>query len=169
MHGLKLDYLMTMIGPIIHNYIFPFSLLSRTSYNEEKRMNTVFTVTILAILVCYMYAAPRAGNENEMQKVIEQAMESEEVQAALKQALMQGSIQDEDDSPADLASLQSMLANMEQNEGDDENTKAQLIKLMADIQTPGTTAHAQWKWWKKHRIGHKIWRGVKKTVSWIGR
>ena len=131
------------------------------SHDEEKRMKAVFTVTILATLVCYMYAAPR-GNEVEMQKVIEQAMESEEVQAALKQALMQGSIQDEDDSPADLASLQSMLANMEQNGGDDENTKAQLMKFMANIQTPGTTAHAQWRWWKKHRIGHKVWRGVKR-------
>ncbi len=131
-------------------------------------MNTVFTVTILATLVCYMYAAPR-GNEVKIQKVIEQAMESEEIQAALKQALMQGSIQDEDDSPADLASLQSMLANMEQDEGDDENTKAQLMKFMADIQTPGTTAHAQWGWWKRHRIGRKVWGGVKKAVRIWGR
>ncbi len=111
-------------------------------------MKAVFIATILATLVCYMYAAPR-GNKAEMQKVIEQAMKSAEVQDALKQALMQGSIQDEDDSPADLASLQSMLANMEQNDRDDENTKARLMKFMADIQTSGSSAHAQWKWWGK--------------------
>ncbi len=41
-----------------------------------------------------------------MQKVIAQAMESAEIQDALKQALMLGSIQNEDNSPADLASRQ---------------------------------------------------------------
>ncbi len=113
-----------------------------------------------------MYAAPR-GNEAEMQKVIAQAMESAEVQDALKQVLIQGSIQDEDDSPADLVSLQSVLAaNMEHNDGDDENIKAQLMKFMADIQTSGSSAHAQWKWWKKHRVGHKVWRGVKRLIGW---
>ncbi len=103
----------------------------------------LFTVAILATLVCYMYAAAPRGNEAEMQKVIAQAMESAEVQDALKQALIQGSIQDEDDSPADLASLQSMLANMEQDNEHDENTVNEVCGRHANFWY--TTAHSQWK------------------------
>ncbi len=85
----------------------------------------------------------------------------------------QDAIEQDDDDDID---LQSLLAAAQSDDDDYEDMKALRLLMMAAEQNKesdlksGTAAHAQWKWWKKHRIGHKVWRGVKKAARhWIGR
>ncbi len=54
---------------------------------------------------------------------------------------------------------------MEQDNGDDKNTVNEVCGGHANFWY--MTAHQ--KWWKKNRIGLKLWSGVKKVFGWAGR
>ncbi len=93
---------------------------------------------------------------------IQQAMESEQIQAALQKALEQTVAQEQEDPDVDIENFRSMLANMHED-GDD--TKAQLMRFMAaSMQGSDEKARAQWRWWRRN----KIWSKAKKALRWIG-
>ena len=116
-------------------------------------------VALVSIAVIFIVAATATQNENEaeMQKLEELASEEAEVQSALEQALIQSALEDGDE-----ADLQNILAETEQDTDDDDLNRAQLLKLIASMQSPETRAHIQrWRW-------RKIWKGAKRVISWIG-
>ena len=138
-----------------------FSSLSWTPNNSRnynpKKMKIFVALTSFIILVVFAAAVPQDyKDEVEMQKMGELASRKAAIQSALKQALIQSALEDEDDT-----SLQNILAKAEQEPDDDDLNRAQLLKLIASAQSPEARAHAQ-RWWRK------VWHGVKKFIKWIG-
>ena len=118
-------------------------------------------VALATIAVVFVLAAAAPQNENEL------ASEEAEIQSALEQALIQSALEDEDET-----NLQNILAEAEQDTNDDDLNRAQVMKLVANMQSPEESeAHIQrrrrrrrrrrWRW-------RKIWHGTKKVLSWVG-
>ncbi len=74
-------------------------------------MNASFTVTLTlaAVLICYTHAVPANIEANPIQE----AVEREQIQAILQEALKETAAQDnDDDSQLDTENIQLLLTNM---------------------------------------------------------
>ena len=111
-------------------------------------MRSIVILSTLAVLFFFAAAAPQDyEDEADVQKKVGLA---QMIESALKQALVQSALEDEDE-----ANLQNILAEAEQvPDDDDELNKAQLMKFIANMQGPSSNAHSQW--WRR------AWRRIRR-------
>ena len=116
-------------------------------------MRKIFLLSTLAIFFIFAAAAPQDhDDEADMQKMMGLASMKADIQSALKEALIQSALEDENE-----ANLQNILAEAEQDPDGDELNNAQLMKFISKMQGSRLRAHTQW--------GRRVWRRVRR---WLG-
>ena len=112
-----------------HESFFKLTFSELQKFNCKK-MKIFVALATIAVIFVLTAAAPRYENKLASRKA--------EIRSALEEALIQSDLEE------DVASLQSISAEVEQDSDNDELNKAHLMKFIAQMQSPKPNAHAQW-------------------------